>query len=173
MQRKLKKKTLVIVAIIGIALIIAAVIWVFVASREPVKQASPKYSTSSSSTQKNNGGSTSQTEQNSKGSDNTATTVTSQQVPVAPKGSVSIVDLEQAKGYINAKAVVSNFTTTQCVYSFTAQDARPVIRQIDGDCEGISIPQGEFELIGTYTLTVTAYNGTTEKISGSKDIAVQ
>lgn len=98
---------------------------------------------------------------------------TSNQIPVATAGSIKITSLNQTNGYVNAKAVVSNFTTTQCVYSFYAPQAKPVVKQVNGDCAGVSIPQSEFEFIGTYTLTVTAYNGTSEKVSVSKDIAVQ
>jgi len=167
-----KKNLTIILVIVGVVIIAAVAFWLITSRHDPTSQYHPKYSTPSASS----GGSsvsTPQVENDSKNSDQTASDTTSQQVPVAPSGSVAIVDLSQADGYINAKATVSGFTTTQCVYTFTAQDARPVIRQINGDCTGVSIPQGEFELIGTYTLTVTAYNGTTEKVTASKDISVQ
>jgi cytoskeletal protein RodZ len=167
---------LILLLVIALLIIIGLVWFFLLRDKDPTKGYHPKYTVSSSEDQsKTSGGSSQTTESGNKNSDSgsPATDVTSEQVPIASSGSIIIDDLEQKAGYINAKATVSGFTTTQCVYSFAAEDAKPVVRQIDGTCQGISIPQGEFELIGTYTLTVTAYNGTSQKISVTKDINVQ
>lgn len=95
-----------------------------------------------------------------------------QPVPVATTGSIAIAELEQANGYINTKATVDNFEATKCVYSFTNANARPVVRETANGCSGVSIPEVEFELIGTYTLTVTAYS-TTDKLTATQEIAIQ
>lgn len=97
---------------------------------------------------------------------------TDQQVPTALEGSINVTELSQANGYINAKATIVNFTANKCVYSFVNQDARPVVRETSSGCDGISIPEVEFELIGTYNLTVTAYSET-DKISTSKSIEIK
>lgn len=97
---------------------------------------------------------------------------TSDEVPPSQVGSITITNLNQKSGYVNALATTSNFTPTQCVYSFSSNGSKPVVREQSGGCTGISIPEGEFDKIGTYTLTVTAYGGG-EKLTASADIYVK
>ena len=170
-----RRRFLFVLLAIGILIAASVIVWALVIRHtDPTNKYSPKYAVQSSKDQSSSSGGTSQSVKDP-GSDSATTSVTSDQVPAAASGSISIVDLEQANGYINAKASVTNFPTTQCVYSFTAtNDANnPIVRQLDGQCDGVSISQVEFQYLGTYTLTVTAYNGTTEKISATKDINVQ
>lgn len=162
--------------LIGLVILLVGLTLAFLLTRthDTKKDSHPKYSTTTTQSQSS---STKDETKTSKAPDkNTATpptNVTSEQVSLASKGIITITDLDQSSGYINAKASVSDFNVTQCVYSFTAPDAKPVVRQQDGSCEGVSIPEAEFEIIGTYKLTVTAYNGIIEKISTTKDIDVQ
>lgn len=170
-----KTKPLFFIIAGGLLIVASVIIWaLFIRHTDPTKQYSPRYTVQPSKSQSGNSVGASQSDKDP-GSDNTTTSVTSDQIPSAASGSINIVDLEQANGYINAKASVSNFTTTQCVYSFTtANNANnPIIRQLDSQCDGVSIPEVQFQYLGTYTLTVTAYNGTSEKISTTKDIDVQ
>jgi flagellar basal body-associated protein FliL len=171
-------RTILISVIAGIVVIAAGLVvyFAYFANHPKTTEPSPQYPVTQSDS---NNGTPSKNVDYGKGSSgdttNTGsdTTTTSNQVPVANSGTITITTLNQTSGYVNAQAVVSGFSTTQCVYSFAAPQAKPVVRQINGNCSGISIPESEFEFIGTYTLTVTAYNGTSEKISASKDIAVQ
>lgn len=93
------------------------------------------------------------------------------QISIAQEGGIVISELGQSDGYVNAKASVTNFTLAKCVYSFSNPDARPVVRETVKDCSGISIPEVEFEILGTYTLTVTAY-GENDKLIATKDIII-
>lgn len=168
-----KKRLLLLLVTITIALAIGATLfWRFTVKDDNSKDLKPKYTVSANESQSSGG--SAKTETPAKDTDAQTSSVTSEQVPVAPAGAITIVDLDQADGYVNAKATVSNFTPTSCVYTFTSDGAdKPVIRTLDGTCDGISIPEVEFQYIGTYTLAVTAYNGTSEKITASKDIVVQ
>lgn len=172
-----KKPSRMQLGVIVILLIVISGIltWHFLLrDKDPTNSYHPKYTISSSAGQnEGTGGSDQATGDKNPTEDSTNTNVTSEQVPVSSSGSVTIVDLEQKDGYINAKASVSGFTTTKCVYSFTADEADPVVKTTAGSCDGISIPEVEFQYLGTYTLTVTAYNNTTEKITTMKDIDVR
>lgn len=97
---------------------------------------------------------------------------TSEEVPQATSGTLEIIELNQASGFVNARAKATNYSESKCVYQFGSTNARPIIREISGECSGISIPQVEFEKIGTYSLTVTAYNDTS-KITATRDIAIR
>ena len=97
---------------------------------------------------------------------------TNEEIPASSTGALTIATLEQSDGYVNARAEVSNFTPQQCVYSFKIEGGKPVIREQTGSCVSISIPEVEFDRIGVYTLTVTAYAGD-EKVTATKEIDVQ
>jgi hypothetical protein len=97
---------------------------------------------------------------------------TSEDIHSSQVGTINIVSFDQSGGYVNVRAEVTGFATEQCVYSFEIADGKPVVREQSGSCSLISIPQSEFDRIGVYTLTVTAYSGD-EKLTVSKEINVQ
>lgn len=99
-------------------------------------------------------------------------TTTSDNIPASTAGSLKITKLVQEGDYISALAVATDFQSTQCVYTFTSENSKPVVRQTTGSCTEVTIPAGEFDKIGTYTLTVVVYDGT-NKLTESKDIYVQ
>lgn len=138
---------------------------------DPTKDYSPKYPLNDSGQAASNTPEPSNSDQSSKSPVST-NDKTSEDTPIVPSGSITIAELEQASGYVNARAAVSNFTTTQCVYSFVAENSRPVVREQQGGCSGVSISQNEFDKIGNYTLTVTAYNSA-GKVEAKKDIYVR
>lgn len=174
MPRSTQHRVVILVFFVIAVFVLMACVWFFFfRSNDPAVNYRPKYSTPSSNGSTSTSGAGTADKRNSPGSNQSTMSVTSEQVPTSNTGIITIIDLEQTNGFVNANASVSNFETTQCVYSFTADGARPVIRQVDNSCTGVSIPQGEFEIIGKYTLTVTAYHGTTDKIIATKDINIR
>lgn len=96
----------------------------------------------------------------------------SDEIPTSQAGSITITSLEQSGGYVHVRVDTMDFAVKQCVYSFKISDGKPVVREQSGGCEPVSIPEGEFDRIGVYTLTVTAY-GSNQKISTSQNIDVR
>lgn len=97
---------------------------------------------------------------------------TTDNIESSASGRILIETLNQTHGYVNVKATVEQFKVNKCVYEFTSDGARPVIRETPDDCQGISINQMEFEKIGPYLLTVTAY-GETGKLTDSQTINIK
>lgn len=95
----------------------------------------------------------------------------SDKIPVNTSGSIDIAYLNQSDGAVHAKAVVTNFSTEKCVYSFTADGSKPVVREQTGDCKELSVAQDYFDKIGRYNLTVTAYSSN-DKLLISREIDV-
>ncbi len=96
---------------------------------------------------------------------------TSEEVPVSSTGSIQISTLNQQDGFINALAETRNIQVDECIYIFTSDGARPVTRETKDSCDGVSIPQVEFDKVGVYKLVVTAY-GEGKKISATKEIVI-
>lgn len=92
-------------------------------------------------------------------------------IPLNATGSIVINQLDQKNGMVRANASVSNFNTERCVYSFTAEDSKPVVREQAGNCSELTVPQDYFDKIGRYTLTVTAYSSN-DKLTISQEIDV-
>ncbi len=159
------KRSWIIAISSAVVLVLCAVGYyylVFVPNYDPTDSYTPVYpvETSNQSTAK---------DKDSIASDNTTT---AEDVPKSVSGSIVIDDLNQKNGYVNIKATVSNFTPTQCVYSFTINGGKPVIKEQTGTCTGLSISQEEFDRIGTYTVTATAYSSS-EKITATQTIEIK
>ncbi len=158
-----------LVVVVGLVLLALFGVWYFFYyPQDPTRSYKPQYPQASSSDERP----ASTTQQPTKESGTPLDTRVSEDVPVASQGLIDIADLNQKDGFVNARAQVSGFSVVKCVYQFESTGARPVIREQSGGCSGVSIPQVEFEKIGTYTLTVTTY-GDTDKLSASKDILVR
>lgn len=161
----------ILIPVLAFALLASAIIFYLFYGADPTKDYNPKYPLNDSGQSVSNTPESNSSDQPSKNPVST-NDKTSEDTPVVPTGSIAIAELEQSSGYVNARAVVSNFTAAQCVYSFVAENSRPVVREQQGDCSGVSISQNEFDKIGTYTLTVTAYNSA-GKVEAKKDIYVR
>lgn len=167
-QTRLKKTLLA--GLIAIALLVLGFViyYFFFAPKDPTTSYAPQYPDSTSaknSETRETAPETTKTPESQAGQ-------IAENIPVASSGSIEIVDLNQRDGFVNALAQVSGFTSTKCVYLFESEGARPIVREIVGACSGVSIPQVEFEKIGTYTLTVTAYNDS-QKVTTSKELSVR
>ena len=164
-------KRMLLITLAGVLLLVvgSVVYFAFFTDRDPTADYTPQYPQSVSnddgSAENNPDGSTKKTPI-------VQTDQTSEDIPVSPSGAVEIANLNQKDGYVNALAKITNFSTTKCVYLFESEGARPIAREQLGGCSGISIPEVEFEKIGTYTLTVTAYNNSS-KITAKRDIVVR
>ena len=166
---KKNKRRLFFIVILAIVLIGAGVAayFIFTNSNDPTKSYKPEYDIS-----KNNDDPQSEEGKKESVKDTPQDDRTNEEIPVAPQGTVSITDLNQRDGYVNVAATTANFETQKCVYSFISEGARPVTREQSGNCQATSIPQAEFDKIGSYTLHVTAYD-TTSKITASQTINIQ
>lgn len=97
---------------------------------------------------------------------------TTDEVPTDTKGSLTIDSFTQKNGLVSVKATTSNFDTTKCVYTFTSDGGKPVVREQSGDCRAMSVSQEAFDMIGKYKLTVTAYSSD-DKITATKEVTVE
>lgn len=158
---------------IPLTIVAGLFVWYFVFKSSGITTPQPKYPIVEGKADRNTED-TQQTDTNNKEvkSNVPADTKTSQEVPAATTGAIVITEVEQSNGYVNAKAATSNFSSSQCVYSFVAPDSRPVVKEQPGNCSGISVSQNEFDKIGTYTLTVTAY-GESGKLEAKKEIYIR
>lgn len=164
-QRAKSKVVIWASCIVAALLLVGGVYYYFIRKTLPTDTYSPRYPISSQ---------TPTTNQEQKG-DTAAeqpSSTTTEQVPAATTGSIRITDLVQEKGFVNIGIEVSNFTVSKCVLSFTSDGAKPIVREQSGGCHNTSIPQVEFEKIGDYTLTVTAYSAS-DKIQATQEINVQ
>ena len=149
-----------IVVLAGFAL------WFFVLrDRTPVY--TPKYEPASSKSTPNEDKATSEGKTSSPSSD-----LTSDEVPLSSQGKVTIQDLSQTEGYVNIATLVENFTVVNCVYQFTSDGARPIVKETKGECKDTSILENEFEKIGQYTFTVIVY-GDNDKLTATKTIDIR
>ena len=164
-----KKKLLLVSVIVAAILLVGALLYYFLIFRpnyDPTTSYQPEYPESvSNNPQQPSDNTDKQPTPNETGQP-------SEEVPVANSGSVTVTNLNQKDGYVNALATVTNFVVSQCVYSFSSEGSRPVVREQTGGCGGISVPQDEFDKIGDYTLTVSVY-GSGEKLTATKEIYVQ
>lgn len=163
-DRHSNKRTYIILLIMALLVAGGLLAYYFYKNQDPTKYYKPMYDTSTNTDPQQSSEET--VKENPRQSD---LPTTSEDVPAATSGSINIVDLNQADGFVNAKAEVGNFATSTCVYQFTSEGARPVTRELQGQCDGISIPQAEFEKIGNYTLVVTAYSND-QKLSSTPQI---
>ena len=161
-----KRKLYVLLAAGAIALIVvgASVYYFVFAKVKPVPEQS-QYPLSTSPD-------TSNTDTNDKQPSKATDTTPNEDIPVSSAGSVTITNLNQQNGYVNALAEVAAFTPTQCVYTFSSEGSKPVTREQQGNCSGVSIFKDEFDKVGTYTLTVSVY-GNNQKLTTSKDIDIR
>jgi hypothetical protein len=184
-KSKLKKSNKVLVKKVGIGVLVILLIGTILFALE--KTGVTNFYTNSEETNENAGtpyadikdveitGDSDQSGDASNPKENSSTNIsdkTSNDFQVNTSGSISITTLDQTNGIVSAQATVSNFSPQQCVYTFTIQDGKPVIRETNNECTRVSIPQGEFDRIGLYKLTVTAYSGS-EKLTTSKDIDIK
>lgn len=163
------KKPLVISVVMIMLLVLGFIIYnLLFIPKDPTSSYSPQYPDSTSIENTPSGNNTHDTTKvaNPQGEQ------IAEDVPVASGGSVNILDFNQQNGFVNALAKVNAFTPIKCVYLFESEGTRPVVRELSGDCTGISIPQVEFEKIGKYVLTVTAYSDS-EKLSTSKELSIR
>lgn len=167
-KHRTNKKFLIAAVIAGVLLIAAIAYFIISRNNDPTRTYTPQYPESVK---------TSESDGNIKSDDKTrpdnpVSPQSSQEVPASNSGSLSITNLNQQDGFVNALASVNNFTTNKCVYLFTSEGAKPVVREQSGVCSGVSIPQVEFDKIGGYTLTVTAY-GNSSKLEATQEISIR
>lgn len=158
-----KRKVLVLAVL---ALIVAVAVW-YVFFKDATPTYDPKYEPTTTKSTPNEDTDTSETKTNPPGSE-----LTSEDVPISSQGAVSITDLSQSEGYVNVATTVENFTVVSCVYQFTAEGARPIVKETAGECKNASILENEFEKIGQYNFTVIVY-GADDKLTATKVIDIR
>lgn len=163
---KHRKVIIFVIAAILLAVSLVVVYKIFFKNEDPTTSFRPEYPQSLQE-QKDD----LPTDSNKTPSQSSTLPQTTEEIPIAQAGQVTISNLNQKDGFINALAVVDNFSATSCVYFFSSEGARPIVREQSGSCAGVSIPQVEFDKIGDYTLTVTVYDGS-QRITTTKMIKV-
>lgn len=104
-----------------------------------------------------------------------------EKLPVSKKLSFSEITSDQQNGLVTVSASISGTDTdtdTQgyCTFSFSAPESRPVVRRVNRSgnpavCSS-SIPEVEFDRLGTWNVDVTFYTSD-NKITSSKEIVIQ
>lgn len=171
LKKQYPHKKALFIALASLLLLIAGsvIYFVFFTDRNPTANYFPQYPQSISSDSDNSADNSDSSIKNPAVSQ---TDQTSEDIPISLSGTVEIINLNQKNGYVNVLATIANFSATKCVYIFEGDGARPIAREQTGGCSGISIPEVEFEKIGTYTLNVTVYSDT-DKITASKDVDIR
>lgn len=108
-----------------------------------------------------------------KGNSNSSLTTTDT-VPTSDTASVVITGFAQSGGQVRATAAISGGQADKCVFTYTAQDSRPVVKQVsasNNSCSS-SISEVEFDMIGARNLNVTAYIGST-KTEVNKSVTIE
>lgn len=96
---------------------------------------------------------------------------TTDQIPVAPAGSLEITSLEQRNDDIIFSALLANTTTPgtcSALFEHTDGAARPVTRTVQSTADGCpetAIPQAEFAALGNWKLTLRYYVNDTQLIA--------
>lgn len=164
-QRKSQKKSLFIT--LGVAFAVVGVV-IFFLFLKPPTQYTDNNSVDTIATDEQSGA------KNIKDSPivaNPQSNTPAEDIPASPVGSITITQLDQVDGMVRATATVDDFKTQKCVYSFTIDGGKPVVREQTGDCAALTVAQDYFDKIGRYTLTVTAYSDN-DKLTTSQEINV-
>lgn len=110
-------------------------------------------------------------EANTDGVDSNKTT---DEIPQSTTISISLDSTTQSSGNVVAKVSIKNNSQDGvCSFTFSKENARPVVRSIDtssNSCE-VSIPEQEFEMIGTWNVSVHYFsNNTQATVEGSVSV---
>lgn len=163
-QKKASRKTILSTTIViaAVLLVSLGLYWVFV-----VGKTSPQTNTIDS-------GSDTPSVKNETPTPNTDTTIdkTTDEIPTDAKGSITINSFTQKNGVVTVRASTSDFAATKCVYSFTIDGGKPVVKEQKNACQTMSLSQELFDKIGTYKLTVTAYSAN-DKIAVSREVDIE
>lgn len=102
-----------------------------------------------------------------------STNLTTDQVPSSPTTSVTITNVSQSDGSVNASASATGATEGTCVFTFSHSEERPVTRQVtttNGSCS-TAIPAVEFSRLGQWDVSVLFYsNGV--KTEGNSSVTI-
>ena len=86
-------------------------------------------------------------------------------IPQSTTASISINSTTQSSGTISTDiSIENNSQNGVCSFTFTKENARPVVRSVDtssNSCK-VSIPEQEFEMIGTWNLSVHYFSNNTQ-----------
>jgi cytoskeletal protein RodZ len=80
---------------------------------------------------------------------------------VADAAVVKITENISQDTNIKVTALASGITPTNCVFTFSYTDSRPVTKRVDAvgqKCGPVEVPYLEFDRTGAWNLSVTAYN---------------
>ena len=103
-----------------------------------------------------------------------STSITPDDVPNSPTLTVGTPSFTQANGIIGTSSKVGGTDSEgTCVITFKNPDDRPVIRELTSTKQvcSTSIPEVEFQKLGTWSLNVTFYSGNT-KAEVNKDVTI-
>jgi len=96
---------------------------------------------------------------------------TTDQIPESTTTSISITKLTQSQKMVNADISINSSTTDGiCSYTFTKDGAKPVTRSVNSSNNSCttSIPELEFEMIGTWNLKAKYFSNNTQTTTNSE-----
>ncbi len=96
--------------------------------------------------------------------------------PPAPgKASVTMASYAQENHQITTVVAVTGHTSTSnCTFTFSHADAKPVVRQVQvsGNSCNATAPEVEFSVVGLWQLNVSLYNGSTKLAETNQHVTV-
>lgn len=107
-------------------------------------------------------------------SDDVDVTKNTSQVPIATDTSIAITSLTQQNGQVSYVATISGEGSGTCAALFTHTASKPVENTTSASgvsCSG-SIPDVEFDILGTWTLTLRYYTDNHQTVA-TKDIVIR
>lgn len=102
------------------------------------------------------------------------TNKTTNEVPESKSIAISIKSINQSSGSVTAKISINSPQKGVCSFTFSKDRARPVVRSIEtstDSCE-VSIPEQEFEMIGTWSLSAHFFSNDTQA-SATGSVSIQ
>ena len=102
------------------------------------------------------------------------TNKTTNEVPESKNLAISVKSISQSSGSVTAKISINSSQKGVCSFTFSKDGARPVVRSIEtstDSCE-VSIPEQEFEMIGTWSLSAHFFSNDTQA-SATGSVSIQ
>ena len=167
-ERKRSKKLLIVAGLLLLIIAAGATYWfVFRDNSAPVDENATDPTLTSA---KEEAAEVTETKTNDS---NNSQTVTADQVPSSPSLSISGLTTSQSGGYVTAEATIGGATQSgSCVFTFTATDSRPVVKQSSGTTScSTRIAEVEFDKVGTWNLEVSFFQNNT-KASASQNVTI-
>lgn len=171
---KKSKKKFVVIALIVLAVVLLIAGGLFIKQRMDSKNTTPQRDDAAQTESAKND----IIEGNAQGSDKDVSSQPNNDTPVTPPSgqtSISIANFSQQNSMVNISANITNVTSGgSCIFNFSHENTRPVIRQVssDGKTCSSSIPEVEFSIVGIWQLNISFYQGDTKVTETKQNVTI-